>query len=99
MNSTNYHGSLQHYPFAYSFDGNSTRWEQDNVFVNRVPGKVIIGLMNSTDYHGSLQHYPFAYQKFGVTRVRQTIDEYPYRVPLQIVGTHRQYQSRRFGRV
>ena len=37
--------------------------------------------MNSTDYHGSLQHYPFAYQKFGVTRVRQTIDgkAYPYR--------------------
>ena len=87
MNSTNYHGSLQHYPFAYSFDGNSTRWEQDNVFVNRVPGKVIIGLMNSTDYHGSLQHYPFAYQKFGVTRVRQTIDgeEYPYR-SLELTG-------------
>ncbi|CAH3182408.1 unnamed protein product, partial [Porites lobata] len=66
---------------TYSFDGNSTRWEQDNVFVNKIPGKVIIGLMNSTNYHGSLQHYPFAYQKFGVTRVRQTIDgeEYPYR--------------------
>ena len=41
---------------TYFFDGNSTRWEQDNVFVNRVPGKVIIGLMNSTNYNGSLQH-------------------------------------------
>ena len=66
---------------TYSFDGNSTRWEQDNVFVNRVPSKVIIGFIHSTSYNGSLQHYPFAYQKFGVTRVRQTIDgeEYPYR--------------------
>ena len=37
--------------------------------------------MISTNYHGGLQHYPFAYEKFGVTRVRQTIDgeEYPYR--------------------
>ena len=71
----------------YSFDGNSTQWAQDNVFVNRVPGKVIIGLMNSTNYHGSLQHYPFAYQKFGVTRVRQTIDgeEYAYR-SLELTG-------------
>ncbi|XP_073231762.1 uncharacterized protein F54H12.2-like [Porites lutea] len=72
---------------TYSFDGHSTQWQQDNVFVNKVPGKVIIGLMNSTNYHGSLQHYPFAYQKFGVTRVRETIDgeEYPYR-SLELTG-------------
>ena len=72
---------------TYSFDGHSTRWEQDNVFVNRVPGKGIIGLMNSANYNGSLQHYTLAYQKFGVTRVRQTIDgeEYPYR-SLELTG-------------
>ena len=66
---------------TYSFDGNSTRWEQDNVFLNKIPIKVIIGLIHSTNYNGSLQHYPYAYEKFGVTRVRQTIDgeEYPYR--------------------
>ena len=71
---------------TYSFDGNSTRWEQDNVFVNRVPGKVIIGLVNSTNYNGSLQNYPFAYQKFGVTQVRQIDgEEYPYR-SLELTG-------------
>ena len=72
---------------TYSFDGNSTRWEQDNVFVNRVSSKVIIGLIYSTSYNGSLQHYRFAYQKFGMTRVRQTIDgeEYPYR-SLELTG-------------
>ena len=63
-----------------------TRWEQDNVFVNRVPGKVIIGLMNSTNYNGSLQNYPFAYQKFGVTQVRQIDgEEYPCR-SLELTG-------------
>ena len=72
---------------SYLFDGNSTRWEQDNVFVNKVPGKVIIELMNSTNYNGNLQHYPFAYQKFGVTCVRQTIDgeEYLHR-SLELTG-------------
>ena len=66
---------------TYSFDGNSTRWSQDNVFLNTVPVKVIIGLMNSTNYNGSLKHYPYAYEKFGVTRIRQQIDgeKYPYR--------------------
>ena len=72
---------------TYSFDGNSTRWSQDNVFLNKVPIKVIIRLMNSTNYNGSLKHYPFAYEKFGVTRVRQRIDgeEYPYRA-LELTG-------------
>ena len=72
---------------TYSFDGRSTRWSQDNVFLNKVPIKVMIGLMHSTNYNGSLQYYSFAYEKFGVTRVRQRIDgeEYPYRV-LELVG-------------
>ena len=72
---------------TYSFDGRSTRWSQDKVFLNKVPIKVMIGLMHSTDYNGNLQYYPFAYEKFGVTRVRQRIDgeEYPYRV-LELVG-------------
>ena len=66
---------------TYSFDGRSTRWSQDNVFLNKVPIRVIIGLMNSENYNGGLQKYPFAYEKFGVQRVRQRIDgeEYPYR--------------------
>jgi len=70
-----------------TLDGNSTRWSQDNVFLNKVPIKVIIGLMHSTNYNGSLQHYPYAYEKFGVTRVRQSIDgkEYPYRA-LELTG-------------
>ena len=66
---------------TYSFDGNSTRWSQDNVFLNKVPIKVIIGLMHSTNCNGNLQNYPFAYEKFGMTRVEQRVDGevYPYR--------------------
>ena len=72
---------------TYSFDGNSTFWSQDNVFLNKVPTKVIIGLVNSTNYNGSLQHYPYAYEKFDVTRIRQLLEgeEYPYRA-LELTG-------------
>ena len=70
---------------TYSFDGDSTRCL--NVFVGRVPGKVIIGLLNSNNYNGTLSCHCYAYEKLGVTRVRQTIDgeEYPYRA-LELTG-------------
>ena len=49
---------------TYFFDGNSARWEQDNLFVRRVPGKVVIGLLNSNNYNGTLNCYSYAYEKF-----------------------------------
>ena len=72
---------------TFSFDGRSTTWSQDNVFLNKVPIKVIIGIMNSTNYNGDLAKYTFAYEKFGVTRVEQRIDGevYPYRT-LEVSG-------------
>ena len=72
---------------TFSFDGRSLEWSQDNVFLNKVPIKVIIGLMNSTNYNGDLTKYPFAYEKFGVNRVEQRIDGevYPYRA-MQLSG-------------
>ena len=72
---------------TFSFDGNSTSWQQDNVFVGRVPDRVILGLLDSRAYNGSLTRYPFAFQKFQVTRVRQTKDgeEYPYKA-LELTG-------------
>ncbi|CAH3046076.1 unnamed protein product, partial [Porites lobata] len=72
---------------TFSFDGKSTRWEQDNFFVGRVPDRVVLGLVKSKNYNGDLTCYPFAYEKFGVTRVRQSVDgeEYPYR-SLEMAG-------------
>ena len=46
---------------TFSFDGNSTSWQQDNVFVGRVPDRVILGLLDSRAYNGTLTRYPFAF--------------------------------------
>ncbi|CAH3183082.1 unnamed protein product [Porites lobata] len=72
---------------TFSFDGRTTQWEQDNVFVGRFPDRVMVGLLHSNTFNGALTRYPFAFQKFGVTQVRQTLngEEYPYRT-LQLTG-------------
>ncbi|CAH3021199.1 unnamed protein product, partial [Porites evermanni] len=72
---------------AFSFDGRTTQWEQDNVFVGRFPDRVMVGLLHSDAFNGNLQRYPFAFEKFGVTQIRQTLngEEYPYRT-LQLTG-------------
>ena len=61
--------------------------EQDNVFVGRTPDLVIVGLVDSRAYNGDLRRYSFAFQKFGVTRVRQTVDgeECPFKA-LEMAG-------------
>ena len=59
---------------TFSFDGRSTFWSEDNVFLNKVPIRVIVGLIRSANYNGSLPTYPYAYEKLGVTKVRQLVD-------------------------
>ena len=51
---------------SFSFDGRSTQWEQDNVFVGRFPDRVIVGLLHSDAFNGNLQRNPYAFQRFRV---------------------------------
>ena len=45
---------------TFSFDGRTTQWEQDNVFVGRFPDRVIVGLLHSNTINGDLERYPYA---------------------------------------
>ena len=73
---------------TFSFDGRTTQWEQDNVFVGRFPDGAMVGLLHSNAFNGDMGRNPYAFQKFGVTQVRQSLngEEYPYRT-LQLTGT------------
>ena len=73
---------------TFSFDGRTTQWEQDNVFVGRFPDRAMVGLLHSNAFNGDLERNPYAFQKFGVTQVRQILngEEHPYRT-LQLTGT------------
>ena len=72
---------------TFFFDGRSTQWEQDNVFVGRFPDRVLVGLLHSDAFNGNLQRNPYAFQKFGVTQMQQSLngEEYPSRT-LELIG-------------
>ena len=72
---------------TFTFNGATTVWMQDNLFLNRVPQRMIVGILDSTAFNGDKEKYPFAFQSKGVTTVRQFIEgeEYPY-VTLELTG-------------
>ena len=65
---------------TFSFDGRTTKFTEDNVFVGQVPDQLIVGLLDCWGFNGDLEYYPFAFQKDGVIRIHQVIgsEEYPY---------------------
>ena len=72
---------------TFSFDGRTTQWEQDDVFVGRFPDRAMVGLLHSNAFNGDMGRNPYAFQKFGVTQVRQSLngEEYPYST-LELTG-------------
>ena len=52
---------------------------EDNLFLGKVPQRMIVGILDSTAFNGDKEKYPFAFQKKAVTAVRQFIEgkEYP----------------------
>lgn len=85
---------IVHYPVVrgdirtFSIPTGFTRWEQDNLFLGRVPDEVCIVFMHTDVYNGSATHHTFAYERHGVKSISQAVngEEYPYR-PLQLSTT------------
>ena len=74
---------------SFSFNGATTVWREDNLFLGRVPQRMIVGILDSTAFNGAKEKYPFAFQSKGITSVRQFIEgeEYPY-VTLELNGAN-----------
>ena len=72
---------------TFSFNGATTVWMEDNLFLGRVPQRMIVGILDSTAFNGAKEKYPFSFQSKGVTSIRQFIEgeEYPY-VTLELTG-------------
>ena len=71
---------------TFSMQGNLTRFDIPNLFQNRVPDRLIVGLLDSRAFNGDVTRDPFCFQKFGLTSIRQIVkgEEYPYET-LQLV--------------
>ena len=79
--------SIVHYPVVrgnirtFSIPQGFTQWEQDNIFLGRLPDEVILAFLHTDAYNGSSRDYPFAYERHDIIRVSQQVngEEYPYR--------------------
>ena len=86
--------SVVHYPVVrgdirtFSIPTGFTRWEQDNIFLGRLPDEVVLVFMHTDVYNGSYENHTFAYERHKISRVSQSVngEEYPYR-PLELSTT------------
>ena len=72
---------------TFSMANGLTDFDQDQLFTNRVPVRVIVGLLHNSAFNGAYRRSPFAFEKFGLTLIRMTIngEEYPYKNALELV--------------
>ncbi|XP_015754510.1 PREDICTED: uncharacterized protein F54H12.2-like [Acropora digitifera] len=72
---------------TFSMADGLTDFDQDQLFTNRVPVRVLVGLLHNSAFNGAYRCSPFAFEKFGLTLIRMTIngEEYPYKNALELV--------------
>ena len=65
---------------TFNMVGTLTRLDIPNLFRNRIPDRMIVGLLDSRAFNGDVTRDPFCFQKFGLPSIRQMVrgDEYPY---------------------
>ena len=72
---------------TFSMANGLTDFDQDQLFTNRVPIRVIVGLLHNDAFNGNIWRSPFCFEKFGLSVIRMTIngEEYPYKNALELV--------------
>ena len=65
---------------TFNMVGTLTRFDIPNLFQNRIPDRMIVGLLDSRAFNGDVTRDPFCFQKFGLRSIRQMVrgEEYPY---------------------
>ena len=66
---------------TFSIPSGNTMWEQDDVFLNKMPDRTLLAMVHTDAYNGDFTRYPFAFERFGAISVRQTVngEEHPYK--------------------
>ena len=71
---------------TFSMANGLTDFDQDQLFTNRVPVRVIVVLLHNDAFNGNNRRSPYCFEKFGLTIIRMTIngEEYPYKNALEL---------------
>ena len=51
---------------SFSFQGDQLRFEATNLFQDRIPDRMIVGLVRNEAFSGNVAFHPFAFQNFGL---------------------------------
>ena len=65
---------------TFNMVGTMTRFDIPNLFQNRIPDRMIVGLLDSRTFNGDVTRDPCCFQKYGLRAIRQMVkgEEYPY---------------------
>ena len=64
---------------TFNMVGTLTSFDIPNLFQNRIPDRMIVGLLDSRAFNRDVTRDPFCFQKFGLRSIRQMVrgEEYP----------------------
>ena len=65
---------------TFNMVGTVTQFDIPNLFQNRIPDRMTVGLLDSRAFNGDVTRDPFCFQKFGLRAIRQMVsgEEYPH---------------------
>ena len=66
----------------YTIESGSSQFMRDDLFLGRMPRKIIIGMVDTEAYHGNGQKNPFNFQHFKVSEIGLYKDGMPYPYPI-----------------
>lgn len=66
----------------YTIEQSSSQFMRDDVFLGKVPRRVVIGLVETDAYHGNPKKNPFNFKHFGLSEIGLFKDGMPYPKPL-----------------
>lgn len=65
-----------------TIDEGSSQFVRDNLFMGRMPRRVVIGMVETESYHGKRTKNPFNFQHFGLSEICLYKDGVPYPRPM-----------------
>lgn len=66
----------------YTIEEGSSQYIRDNLFLGRVPQRIVIGMVETEAYHGKRDKNPYNFQHFGITEICLYKDGVPYPRPM-----------------
>ena len=66
---------------VYTHGTGELQFAKDKIFEDRVPDRMVVGMLHPNSYNGNYVYHPYAFQKFQLSSMWQIIngEEYPYR--------------------